>query len=387
MQFSCNRKELLDAAKRTAKAASASTKVNVLTGMLIQADAENYELTLTATNMEIAISCTVSAPVSDGGSVVISAELFVEMLSLLDGQIVEVTAYPNAHITVSGGSAQYLVAGLPAESFPPLQIPGQAGAVCVRGLKGVAKQTVFAAAKSGSPAMQCVKLEIRQSSLRAVGCDGSILSSSRREISDGKTMQMLIPSSSFAVLAGLVNDEEELLLSADEKQAVFRSPEHSMVFAARLGNGSYLDADGVLAGIVKQYEAVVDAAAFRRALDGVCTLSDSGSVLVNLSFSPGEISMSSETEMGTAKDGTAAQVFAATPAEGFHYQGRKLLQGVQTMQGPIRLALSGDGILLAASAEQSFMQTPTRKLAIKPKKKAVKAEKTTKKSKSKAKAA
>ena len=382
MQFSCNRKELLAAAKRTAKAASISTKVSVLTGMLIQADADNYERTLTATNMEIAISCTVPAPVASGGSIVINAMLFVEMLSLLDGQTVEVTAHPNEHISISSGATQYLVAGLPAESFPPLQIPEQAEAVPICRLKGVAKQTVFAAAKSGNLAMQCIKLETRQSSFRAIGCDGSILSSSRREISDGKDMQLLIPSSSLSVLAGLVEDEEELLLSADEKQAVVRSPEHNMVFTARLGNGSYLDADGVLAGIVKQYEAVVDAAEFRRALDGVCTLP--GSVLVNLTFSLGEISMSSETEVGTAKDAAAAQVFAVTPEEGFHYQGRKLLQGIQTMQGPIRLSLSDTGILLVTSAEQSFMQTPSRKLVVKSKKKTAKAEKTTKKSKAKA---
>ena len=58
MEFSCDRKSLLAAARRTAKAAASTTTVDALAGILLTADAENYELTLSATDLNIAITCT-----------------------------------------------------------------------------------------------------------------------------------------------------------------------------------------------------------------------------------------------------------------------------------------------------------------------------------------
>ena len=221
MEFSCDRKSLLAAARRTAKAAASTTTVDALAGILLTADAENYELTLSATDLNIAITCTVTAPVVAGGSVVVGAKLFVEMLSLLKGQTVEIKLHPQHQLAVTSDTAGYLVACLPAEEFPSLNLPEQTETIELSGVKGLAKQTVFAAAKSGNLPMQCVKLELSGDSLRAIGCDGAVLSASRRELTGGKPVSLLIPAPSFSALAGSVGEEEKLLFSTDGKQAVF----------------------------------------------------------------------------------------------------------------------------------------------------------------------
>ena len=280
MEFSCDRKSLLAAARRTAKAAASTTTVDALAGILLTADAENYELTLSATDLNIAITCTVTAPVVAGGSVVVGAKLFVEMLSLLKGQTVEIKLHPQHQLAVTSDTAGYLVACLPAEEFPSLNLPEQTETIELSGVKGLAKQTVFAAAKSGNLPMQCVKLELSGDSLRAIGCDGAVLSASRRELTGGKPVSLLIPAPSFSALAGSVGEEEKLLFSTDGKQAVFYSPEQDMTFATRLGSGTYLDADTVLSGVAKQYEALVDASEFRSALDRTITLSGTGSAYI-----------------------------------------------------------------------------------------------------------
>ena len=379
MEFSCDRKSLLAAARRTAKAAASTTTVDALAGILLTADAENYELTLSATDLNIAITCTVTAPVVAGGSVVVGAKLFVEMLSLLKGQTVEIKLHPQHQLAVTSDTAGYLVACLPAEEFPSLNLPEQTETIELSGVKGLAKQTVFAAAKSGNLPMQCVKLELSGDSLRAIGCDGAVLSASRRELTGGKPVSLLIPAPSFSALAGSVGEEEKLLFSTDGKQAVFYSPEQDMTFATRLGSGTYLDADTVLSGVAKQYEALVDASEFRSALDRTITLSGTGSAYINLVFSLGMISLTCETEHGTAKDSLPAQVITVMPPEGFCYQGRKLLQGIQTMNGPIRIIVSAEGLLLISGGEQSFLQSPGKKPVAKTAKK-----KMTKKSATKA---
>ena len=215
MEFSCDRKSLLAAARRTAKAAASTTTVDALAGILLTADAENYELTLSATDLNIAITCTVTAPVVAGGSVVVGAKLFVEMLSLLKGQTVEIKLHPQHQLAVTSDTAGYLVACLPAEEFPSLNLPEQTETIELSGVKGLAKQTVFAAAKSGNLPMQCVKLELSGDSLRAIGCDGAVLSASRRELTGGKPVSLLIPAPSFSALAGSVGEEDKLLFSTD----------------------------------------------------------------------------------------------------------------------------------------------------------------------------
>ena len=348
MEFSCDRKSLLAAARRTAKAAASTTTVDALAGILLTADAENYELTLSATDLNIAITCTVTAPVVAGGSVVVGAKLFVEMLSLLKGQTVEIKLHPQHQLAVTSDTAGYLVACLPAEEFPSLNLPEQTETIELSGVKGLAKQTVFAAAKSGNLPMQCVKLKPAKKGQADDRCES-------------------------------VGEEEKLLFSTDGKQAVFYSPEQDMTFATRLGSGTYLDADTVLSGVAKQYEALVDASEFRSALDRTITLSGTGSAYINLVFSLGMISLTCETEHGTAKDSLPAQVITVMPPEGFCYQGRKLLQGIQTMNGPIRIIVSAEGLLLISGGEQSFFQSPGKKPVAKTAKK-----KMTKKSATKA---
>ena len=365
MQFSCDRKELLAAARRTAKAAAPpSTHLPALAGILLQADASNFELTLTATNLEIAISSAVAAPVSEGGGIVVGANLLADMLSLLEGQTVEIQSQPGNQLLLSGGNASYLVAGLPEKAFPVLQLPDGSPAVQVSRLKGLARQTVFAAAKSGSTPLRCVKLEIRPDHLRAIGCDGNLLSFAKREVSGGQPMELLIPSSAFSVLTGLTGEEDPLLLTADDKQAVFRCPQKNWVFSTRMGTGSYLDADAILSGIDKRYEAVADAASLKQVLGEMSVLANADPAappVICLAFSLGEITVSAENEYGSARDAVAAQVFTPTPPEGFYYPGKKLLQGLQAMSGEIRLSLSGGGMLLVACGEQTFLLTPTRK--------------------------
>ena len=324
MVFSCDRKTLLAAVKRTAKAAASSSKVEILTGILLSADAENYELFLAATDLNLSITCTVAAPVSRSGRAVVNAKLFVEMLSLLGGQTVEVQLLPQNQLEVS------------------------------------------------------IRLELTSDSLRAVGCDGNILSSVRRQNDGSGSAGLLIPASALSLLAGLTGDEETLLLSSDGKQAVFRSPEQGMTFAIRLGVGSYLDVDSVLSCVSKQYEAIVDATMFRDALDHVNALAEPGSSLVNLVFSLGLLSLSCESAAGSAKNEIPAQVTAIMPPEGFCYQGKKLLQGIQTMTGPIQLTVSDTGLLLVSGGEQSFFQAPSKKHAAKAAKKSRTKKKTAK---------
>ena len=362
MQFSCDRKELLTAARRATKAAAPrTTPVPALSGILLQADASNFELTLTATNLEIAISSSVAAPVSESGGVVVDAGLLADMLSLLEGQTIEVQSQPGNQILLSGGNASYLVAGLSEKAFPILQIPDGSPAVQVSRLNGLARQTVFAAAKSDSTPLRCVKLEIRPDHLRAIGCDGNLLSFAKREVSGSQPMELLIPSSSFSVLTGLAGEDDQLLLTADDKQAVFRCPQKNWIFSTQLGMGSYLDVDAVLTGIDKRYEAITDAASLKQVLGEMTVLSNTDSAippLICLTFSSGEISVSAENEYGSARDAIAAQVSTPTPPGGFYYLGKKLLLGLRAMGGEIRLSLSGSGILLATCGEQTFLLTP-----------------------------
>ena len=362
MKFSCNRKDMLTAIKRTAKAADPRSKVSALTGILITADADAFEVSLTATDLVTTVRCVAPAPVEEGGSMVVNAQMLTDMFSLFGGEIVRLESRENHLLKLSSEHASYTIACLDPDSFPKLELPEMAGSMEVQNLKSLARQTVFAVSSQASnPAMRCVKLEIRQDSLRAVGCDGSVLSASLRQIASGGSTELLIPADAFSKLAGLISDDEKLRLGFNDKYASFYSEEPvRMLFSTRLGHGSYLDVDGLLDHVDRCYEAVVDAKALCNAIEGLDSVAVPGSHIIRMNFQLGQIGLSYRGEESSGQTALPAQVFVPTPEEGFCLQTKKLLACLRPMTGEIRLSFSKDGLLVISAGDQTFLQTAAR---------------------------
>lgn len=386
MKLSFSRTDFLAAARRLCRVAPETSPTPLLTGILLKADADNLEVTLTATDLETTISCALSAAVYESGSLVINALLFTNMLRLFGEPTVSMELLPNWQLSLTCGNAVFTIGTLPGKDFPstPVTAPEYVGEIT--NLPMLVKSTAFLAAKtSDSMPKNCVRLDISGKTARTVTTDGGRLMSCKKPMQEkNKEQTLLIPAAAFSLLASLVENEDKLRMKSSAKAVTFETEQ--MTFTTRLGVGSYIDADSVLSNITGCYEALVDADVLQEALDVLEVGAVAGDQL-HMVFQLDGIALDFNGERTQAATHAIAQVASPMPPEGFYYPLKNFCQGIYAMSGLLKLSVASSGFLMIEGDGQSFLQSPVRYKArtLKPhaKPKAETDEKPTKKTKTK----
>lgn len=374
MDFSFNRKQFITAVKKVAKIVPSSSPINELTGILIQADAENFEVSLLATCLEMSAKYTLPVAVSKGGAVVVNASLFHELLNSFSGDIVICRVNKNFQMQLLCGKTECVIPTLPAKNFPKLELNTDLiseNSVEIEEIDKLARQTVFAADKNNTNmALKCVKIGLGKDGFRAVACDGNRMisvSSLKEETAsfEDADMSFLIPASSFSKLASMVEEKERFKVCLTDRNVIFSTD--NFIFSAKCVDEVYIDVDVMLKAFTSSYEAIVGAKALETAVETVSVVdsASSGVTPVKMVFQLGCIVLETESAYGKSNISVNAEVGSATSADGFYFQTNKLLQCLKSMEGNIRIQLSVSGIMLITSECQTYMQVSVRPSAVK----------------------
>lgn len=177
MIVTINRAEFLDAAKRAASIAPAESPLDVLKGALMEADAASGKLTITSTNMEVALVEKLPCSVQEEGSLVFSAKMLTEMLQRLPLDTVQISRPENQGRTaLRSENACYEVDVWDRGTFPKPDLPFPEDTVKLSGIPAMAQRTVFATAQDNNkPLLKCVNLKFTDVGLRAAGSNGSCI--------------------------------------------------------------------------------------------------------------------------------------------------------------------------------------------------------------------
>lgn len=145
MNITINRMEMLGTARRMASIAPDDSPLEVLHGVLLEADAGSGKLALTATSLELSLMGRLPCTATESGAFAIDAQMLTGMVEKLPEDTVEII-HPEggAAVTLRSGCAQYTVPIWPRSSFPKLEIPFPEDTVKVSGIPDMAKRTVFA---------------------------------------------------------------------------------------------------------------------------------------------------------------------------------------------------------------------------------------------------
>lgn len=95
MNITINRMEMLDTARRMASIAPADSPLDVLHGVLLEADAGSGRLALTATSLELALMERLPCTAVESGTFAIDAQMLTGMVEKLPEDIVEII-HPRA---------------------------------------------------------------------------------------------------------------------------------------------------------------------------------------------------------------------------------------------------------------------------------------------------
>ena len=223
MKFSCE-KALLQAAISTAsRAVSPKSSIPALEGILLEAD---RELRLTGYNLETGIRTTVPADIAQGGTLVLGARLFGEIIRKLPDDVVVFSA-ENYMVNIKCGMSEFNILGTDPEEFPELPTVEYQNSFTLpqAKLKAMIGQTLFAVSDNESRPIHTGSLfEVDEAGLTIVSVDGYRLAL-RHEAIDKKEGAETF---SFVVPGAALSEVEKICSDVDEPASVTQGARHVM---------------------------------------------------------------------------------------------------------------------------------------------------------------
>ena len=324
MEFTVKKFDLLQELTLIQGVVERKTTIPILANVLVRA--EDDELRIIATDLEIGLKSVCASTVTASGTVTLPAKRLYEIVRALPDKEIRFKENETGWITVTCGSSRFRIAGLPEEDFPLLPDPkDSAVSFPANTLEQLIMRTIYAISTEDSKyTFSGALLAIKPGSITMVATDGHRLSyvekrDEGREVSE--ELKILIPKKAMSELLRMLGD----------------APEGGAVRFSRDENHLFFDLGGrvlvsrVLSGQFPNWEAVIPrdndrifiigrdevAAAIRR----VAILADERSKTVRFSVAKGALDITANhAELGEANETLEIEYDQEEFQIGFNYQ-------------------------------------------------------------------
>ena len=228
------------------KAVSTRSTLPVLANILIATD--EGRLRLSATNLEIGITCWIPARIDEEGSTTVPARTFADLVSTLPGdQVLLKLDQATQTLNVRSGTSTNDIKCIDAQEFPPLPVPDLEGAVQINvgDFREMIHQVAFAASSDEArPVLMGVLVQVDKDKLTMAAADGFRLSVRQAVLSAAATapVSAIIPAQALKELARVATEGEEpiyMVMPKGRGQVVFRVKDVEVV--SQLIDGTFPD--------------------------------------------------------------------------------------------------------------------------------------------------
>lgn len=273
------------------RAVSPRSTLPVLSNVLVATD--EGRLRLSATNLELGITCWIGAKVEEDGATTVPARTFTDLVNTLTNERVDMSLTVRTQtLNVRAGSSTTDIKCIDAQEFPPLPIPDLAGGVQIKveDLKELIRQVVFAASTDEArPILTGVKVQVEGDRITMAAADGFRLSVRSAELAsaDGQPISAVIPARALNELGRIIGDGSEMVtmvVPPGRGQVIFRTKDVELV--SQLIEGTFPEYEQI---IPQSYETrtVLSTAAFLKACRQAEIFAREGSHIARIDISPG----------------------------------------------------------------------------------------------------
>jgi len=341
MQLTIERGTLLKALGHVQSVVERRNTIPILANVLL--DARDGTLSLTATDMDIAIDERVAADVSQPGASTAPAHTLYDIVRKLpEGAQVEIAIDGDAgQMAIRSGRSRFSLACLPSEDFPVMsggELPTRF-ALAAGALRQLVERTRFAISTEETRYyLNGIYLHAAEQSndaaptLRAVATDGHRLARVELDLPEGASGMpgVIVPRKTVTELHKLIDETaEDVAVELSETRVRFSFDD--VVLTSKLIDGTFPDYERV---IPPDNDKVlkVDRHQFAEAVDRVSTISTEKSRAVKLSIQPGTIVLSA-TSPGAGSATEELEVnYDETPIE-IGFNSRYLLDITSQIEG------------------------------------------------------
>jgi len=228
------------------KAVAPRSTLPVLSNILIASD--EGRLRLSATNLEMGITCWIPARIEEEGSTTVPARTLSDLVSTLPGDQVNLKLDMEAQsLNVRGGTSTNDIKCIDAQEFPPLPVPDLDGAMQINSgdFREMIHQVAFAASSDEArPVLMGVLIQVDGEKLTMAAADGFRLSVRNAVLSTpvSAPVSAIVPAQALKELARVATDAEEpiyMVLPKGRGQVIFRVKDVEVV--SQLIDGTFPD--------------------------------------------------------------------------------------------------------------------------------------------------
>ena len=310
MKLTIERTALLRSLAHVQSVVERRNTIPILSNVLVEAKGDR--LSLTATDMDLAIvEQTATSVISPGAATVPAHTMYDIVRKLPEGSEVQIELAPDgAQVALKAGRSRFTLATLPKEDFPATAAGDLAHKFPLSAvdLRGLIDRTKFAISTEETRYyLNGIYLHAfatgKQKTLRAVATDGHRLARVEMPLPEGaeNIPGVIVPRKMVNEIRKLI-EEVDGVVEVSLSDSRIRFAFDDIVLTSKLIDGSFPDYQRVIpTGNDKVLE--VDRRSFRDAVDRVLTISSEKSRAVKLSLRPNVVTLSATS----AENGTAVE--------------------------------------------------------------------------------
>lgn len=239
MKLQVTQENLAKALNTVARVASTRNTLPILSNVLLKTT--NNRLSISATNLDIAITHQIGSKIQKTGSITVPARLMQDFITSLPDSVLDLELKDN-RLSITTDKYQSAINGISSEDFPvmPAIKAGADWKTPARQLKQSLQKVVFAASNDDArPVLTGVYFHNLGGEIMAVATDSYRLAEQKLGKYRGK-FNFLVPAGAAADLLRIISDEDEdVTVAHDEQQVMFLVGDVTLV--ARLIEGNYPD--------------------------------------------------------------------------------------------------------------------------------------------------
>lgn len=317
MKFKIQKEVLVNGIQIVHNIITTKAALPILSNILIEAQKEN--LKLTATDLDIGITCVIPVETQETGAITVPAKRFGEIVRELPEDAVEVSTKKNNLVVIETKMCQFKVLGLASEEFPKL--PEFKDKEVLRLEQGVLKKllnlTSFAVSfDEARYILNGILFTINKNTLTLVATDGKRLAIAEHKLQQGieRDVRIIVPIKTIQELNRNLQEGGELSLILGNNQVLFDLGGVAMV--SRLIEGEFPDYQQVIPP-PSENKVVIDREAFLLGVKRAALLSTPDYQAVKLEVFKDKVVVSKSTP-------DVGESFEEIPAE---YRGREIVIG------------------------------------------------------------
>ncbi len=339
MKFTCLKEHFHQGLNIVTPVARKAVHLPILSNILLKA--EPGGITLTSTNLELAISITLRAKIEDEGAFTLPAKLLLDIVASLQGEKVD-CVLSGEKLSITSDHFKGAVKGMNADEYP--LIPKVAAPISValprEAVEYMCSNVLFAAAKN-DPRQELqgiyMKLDM-QGQLIVAATDSYRLAELKIALpaTPAKEFSVVVPRATLEEVGRVVNslrpeDAKEVAVTVEENQILFTCAGVSVI--SRLTEGKYPEYQQIIPQAFPT-NVQVSRAALTRTVKSISLFSSTGLHEVALSLDPAEGVIEVKAQSDAVGEGTSkvtAEISGQPLTAVFNYQ--YLLDGLAVLKG------------------------------------------------------